>query len=201
MFDWRTILGIFAGIFSLMGFIPYIITICQGKTKPNRVSWSIWASLGIILAISNYDANAQETMWLLISYAFCQLVIAILSFKYGKGNWNTFDQTCLLGAGVSMLLWQLFDSPAIAIFICISIDSLGALPTIRKSYFQPETEDFFSWIMFWIAGTFNVLALDKLSIIAAQPIYLFSFNSIVTSLLILHKINSSKKQKQETVHR
>lgn len=195
MSEWKTIFGIFAGIFSLLGFVPYIITICQGKTQPNRASWSIWAALGIVLAVSNYDANAKETMWLLSSYAFCQLIIAILSIKCGEGGWNIFDRTCLLGAGISIILWQLFDSPSLAIFICIAIDSLGALPTIKKSYYQPETEDLLSWMMFWIAGTFNLCALDGLSIVSAQPIYLFSFNSIVIILLFFPKINSYRRAK------
>ena len=119
MFDWRNIVGIGAGIFSLLGFVPYIVTILQGKTSPNRASWSIWASLGIVLAVSNYSAGAKETMWLLTAYAFCQITIAVLSLKYGEGGWNTFDRTCLLGAFISIVLWQLFDSPLIAITISI----------------------------------------------------------------------------------
>lgn len=196
MFDWKTIAGIGAGIFSLLGFIPYIITIFQGKTRPNRASWSIWASLGIVLAVSNYSAGARETMWLLTAYAACQITIAILSLKHGEGGWNTFDRTCLFGAFISIVLWQLYDSPLIAISISIAIDSLGALPTIKKSYLEPESEDLFSWMMFWIAGTLNICALSQLSIeLVAQPIYLFSFNSIVVFLLWLPKLQNRKKVK------
>lgn len=196
MFDWKAIAGICAGIFSLLGFVPYIVTICQGKTSPNRASWSIWASLGIVLAVSNYSAGARETMWLLTAYAVCQITIAVLSLKYGEGGWNTFDRTCLLGALISIVLWQLFDSPLIAITISIAIDSLGALPTIKKSYLQPETEDLFSWMMFWTAGTLNICALTRWSVeLVAQPIYLFSFNSIVVFLLWLPKLQSITKAK------
>jgi hypothetical protein len=195
MSDWRAIIGISAGIFSLLGFFPYIITILQGKTKPNRASWSIWASLGIILAISNYSAGARETLWLLAAYAVCQLIIAILSLKCGEGGWNTFDRTCLFGAGISIILWWIYNSPLIAILISIAIDSLGALPTIKKSYYQPETEDLFSWLMFWAAGTLNMFALGQWSVeLVAQPLYLFSFNSIVVFLLLLPKLQQSKVQ-------
>lgn len=198
MLDWRNIVGIGAGVFSLLGFVPYIITILQRKTSPNRASWSIWASLGIVLAISNYSAGARETMWLLSTYAVCQITIAVLSLKYGEGGWNTFDRTCLFGAFISIILWQLFDSPLIAITISIAIDSLGALPTIKKSYLQPETEDLFSWIMFWIAGTLNICALTQWSVeLAAQPIYLFAFNSIVVTLLLLPKLQTKKSSKRK----
>lgn len=200
MFDWKTIAGICAGVFSLLGFLPYIVTICQGKTSPNRASWSIWASLGIVLAISNYSAGARETMWLLIAYAVCQITIALLSLKYGEGGWNTFDITCLLGAFISIVLWQFFNSPLLAITISIAIDSLGALPTIKKSYLQPETEDLFSWMMFWTAGTLNVCALNQWSIeLIAQPIYLFCFNSIIVALLWTPKVHANKKRKRNTL--
>ena len=193
MFDWKTILGIGGGLFALLGFLPYIVTVLQGKTSPNRASWSIWASLGIVLAISNFEEGARDTMPLLIAYAICQITIALLSFKYGEGGWNTFDRTCLFGALLSIILWQLFNSALIAITISIAIDSLGALPTIKKSYLEPETEDLFSWMMFWVAGTCNLLALTELSAIAAQPIYLFSFNTIVVFLLWLPKFQNRKK--------
>ena len=193
MFDWKTIAGVGGGIFALMGFLPYIVTVFKGKTSPNRASWSIWASLGIILAVSNYQEGARDTMPLLTAYAICQITIAFLSFKYGEGGWNTFDRTCLFGALISIVLWQLYDSPLIAISISIAIDSLGALPTIKKSYLQPETEDLFSWMMFWIAGTCNILALTEFSAIAAQPIYLFTFNSIVVFLLWLPKFQQRRK--------
>lgn len=200
MFDWKIIAGIFAGIFSLLGFVPYIITIYQGKTSPNRASWSIWASLGIVLAVSNYSAGARETMWLLTAYAVCQITIAVLSLKYGEGGWNAFDGTCLLGAFISIILWQLFDSPLIAITISIAIDSLGALPTIKKSYLQPETEDLFSWMMFWMAGTLNICALAQWSVeLSAQPVYLFTFNSIVVSLLLIPKFHSQKADKRKRI--
>ena len=196
MFEWKAFAGICAGIFSLLGFVPYIITVLQGKTSPNRASWSIWASLGIILALSNYSAGARETMWLLSAYAVCQITIALLSLKHGEGGWNTFDRTCLFGALISIFLWQIYDSPLIAITISIAIDSLGALPTIKKSYLQPETEDLFSWMMFWTAGTLNICALTQWSVeLTAQPIYLFSFNSIVVTLLWLPKLQGKEKSK------
>lgn len=200
MIELRNILGLCAGIFSFLGFIPYIITIFQGKTRPNRASWTIWASLGIVLAISNYSAGARETMWLLTAYAVCQITIAILSLQYGEGGWNAFDGTCLLGAFFSIILWQLFNSPLIAITISIAIDSLGALPTIKKSYLQPETEDLFSWMMFWVAGTLNICALSQWSIeLAAQPVYLFTFNSIVVTLLLIPSFQSRKGNKQKRI--
>ncbi|MFM2314728.1 MAG: hypothetical protein RLZZ04_4004 [Cyanobacteriota bacterium] len=200
MLDWQFFFGVLAGFFSLMGFIPYLISIIRQKTQPNRASWWIWATLGTIIAVSNYSAGARDTMWLLSAYTFCQLAIAVLSIKNGEGGWSTFDQTCMLGAIISIIFWWWTKEPLTAISINIAIDSLGALPTIRKSYSQPETEDLFSWTMFLTASMFNLFALTDWSIVlASYPIYLFSFNFIVVILLALPKLTSWNKNTKKVI--
>lgn len=198
MFDWRNIIGILAGVFSLMGFIPYLISVIKRKTKPNRASWWIWATLGIIITISNYYAGARDTMWLLVCYTFSQLAIAVFSIKHGEGGWNTFDITCILGAVISIPLWWWTKDPLTAISINIAIDSLGALPTIKKSYFYPETEDLFSWLMFLTASTLNLAALETWSVtLSSYPIYLFLFNLIVAVLILSDKFNLKKVKRMK----
>jgi hypothetical protein len=200
MLDWQIFFGVLAGLFSFMGFIPYLISIIRQKTQPNRASWWIWATLGTIIAVSNYSAGARDTMWLLSAYAFCQFVIAVLSIKNGEGGWNIFDQTCMLGAGISIVFWWWTKEPLTAILINIAIDSLGALPTIRKSYSQPETEDFFSWTMFLMASVLNLLALRNWSIVlSSYPIYLFSFNLIVVVLLTSPRLTLWKKKTKNVI--
>ncbi|MEO0397717.1 MAG: hypothetical protein AAF243_17275 [Cyanobacteria bacterium P01_A01_bin.137] len=199
--DWREIVGYIAGVVPLLGFIPYIITTLKKKTQPNRASWMIWATFGIILVASSYAEGAQNTIWLLFSYAVCQSIIAILSIKRGVGGWSQFDQACIAGAGVSLIAWWWFKSPLLAILIIVAIDASGALPTIRKAYYEPETEDLFSWLMFWIAGTLNLIALEEWSVgLSAFPLYLFTFNSTITFLLIRPKIRQhilSKHQRSK----
>jgi hypothetical protein len=203
MSDWRNIVGLLAGSISLLGFIPYIFAVCRQTTKPNRASWWIWATLGIIITFSYYAAGARDTIWLPICYAFCQSTIAILSLKYGEGGWNTFDRTCLLGAVGSIFLWWWFKEPLIAITINIAIDTLGALPTIKKTFYEPESEDFFSWSMFLTASTINLCALSQFSVeLAAYPLYLFSFNLIMVALMLrprmrsLLSFNANKRKKR-----
>jgi hypothetical protein len=196
MLDRQMIIGILAGLLSLMGFIPYLISVLRRKTQPNRASWWIWATLGTIIAVSNYSAGARDTMWLLSAYAFCQLAIAVLSIKNGEGGWNNFDITCMLGAGISIVFWWWTKDPLSAISINIAIDSLGALPTIKKSYYHPETEDLFSWTMFLTASIFNLFALENWSIVlSSYPVYLFSFNITIVSLLLRPFLISFQKKR------
>jgi hypothetical protein len=189
MSNGQATLGVVAGILSFVCFVPYITTILQGKTRPNRVSWWIWATNGLILSASYYLAGAGNTIWLIVFPVIAQLIIAILSFKYGEGGWNRFDRTCLFGAGTGLLLWWQFKSPLIAILFTIAIDFLGALPTIRKSYHEPQKEDLLTWTLYMIASLLNLFAIEHWSFaILAPPLYVFFINTTIVVLLLRSKV-------------
>lgn len=188
MLNWQAVIGIVAGFLSLLGFVPYLFTIYQGKTRPNRATWSIWAIVGIILSTSYYSSGAVDTLWVPACSAIGHVLIAILAFKYGEGGWNRFDRVCLLGSGISLFLWWRFSSPVIALSINIVIDFLGALPTIRKSYYEPKTEDPLTWMIFLAAHTLNLFAINHWSFaLSAYPLYLFSVTSTIVVLLLRPK--------------
>lgn len=189
MLNWQAVIGIVAGFLSLVGFVPYLVTICQEKTRPNRATWWIWAIVGIILSTSYYSSGATHTLWVPVCSAIGHLLIAILALKYGEGGWNRFDRACFLGAGISLFLWWRFSSPLIALSINILIDFLGALPTIKKSYHEPKTEDPLTWMMFLAAHTLNLFAIKNWSFaLSAYPLYLFSVTSIIVALLLRPKM-------------
>ena len=196
--DWHSIIGILAGIVGLFGFLPYIITTIQGKNKPNRASWWIWGILGVITGISYYYSGATTTIWVPICYAICQIITAVLSLKYGEGGWNRLDKICLIGAGFSLLLWWLSSSPLIALLFTLLIDLFAAIPTVIKSYINPEQESCFSWTIFLVANTLNMVALDRWNIsLVAYPFYLFYLSSTLSILLWLPKLTGKSKHPQK----
>jgi hypothetical protein len=166
-------LGAIAGILSIGGFIPYWWAIWQGKTRPNRATWCIWTIVGIIIAFSYRASGAESTIWVPITYAIGPFCTALLSFKFGEDSWAKLDTICLLGVAIGLILWVMYRSPVLTLGINIGIDFLGALPTIRKSFREPYSEDLFSWLLFWLANTINMLAIDRWEIqIVVYPLYM-----------------------------
>ncbi|MCU0568598.1 MAG: hypothetical protein MUF49_18625 [Oculatellaceae cyanobacterium Prado106] len=185
MSTWQSTVGLFAGLFSILCFIPYIVTTVQGKTQPSRVTWWIWFFLSLIVSATQYSSGAVHTIWLPLGGAIAQFVIAILSLKKGEGEWSRFDQICLLSAMSSLLLWWLFKSPVIAIILNLIADLLGTLPTIKKAYTQPETENSLTWVLYLIASILNLLAIENWSFTSsAFPVYIFLVNSIIVFCLL-----------------
>lgn len=188
MIELQPIFGLLGSIFTLLCFIPYIITILQNKTKPNRATWWVWATNGSILCLGNLAAGADYTMLPLVCSVAAQCCIAILSIKYGEGGWNRFDRRCLIASGFSFILWRVLNFDLIAIILPLLIDVLAALPTLKKSYYEPESEDLLTFVLYTIGGFFTVLAIANWSFeIVITPVYVFLINAIIVALLARHK--------------
>ncbi|MEN9520228.1 MAG: hypothetical protein RLZZ381_2816 [Cyanobacteriota bacterium] len=188
MIKLQFISGLLGSIFTVLCFIPYIITTLQGKTKPNRATWWVWGINGSVLCLGNLAAGADYTMIPLICAVVAQLCVAILSIKYGEGGWNRFDRRCLIASGISFILWRILSYDIIAIILPLLIDILAALPTLKKSYYKPETEDLLTYALYTVGGLFTVLAIQDWSFeIAITPLYVLCINAVIVLLLTRYK--------------
>jgi hypothetical protein len=110
--------------------------------------------------------------------------------KYGEKEFARFDIVCQIGAIIGLILWFVFNSPAIAIIAGILIDLIGSLPTLKHAWEKPEEE---TWITFMLSGlgaAFTVFAASNTTITAlANPIYLVIINFAFTAVLLsAHKV-------------
>ena len=186
----HSLAGKLAGGVSLLAFIPYLIRTLQGKNRPNRATWIIWTILGFILLASYRAVGASDTLWVSVANCVFFLAVVSLSFHYGEGGWTQLDMTCLLGAALGLFLWWYLKSPLSAVLICILLDFLGALPTLKKAYKDPKGEDRLTWLLFLLANLINLFAINQWTFaIAAYPIYLVLICLLIslTLWLVNHK--------------
>ncbi len=177
-------IGAIAGIVSLLGCIPYWRAILQGKTRPNRATWWIWLVVGIMIMLSYRAAGATTTLWVPVTYVVGPFVTSLLAIKFGEGGWTKFDRTCLLISLASIGLWSVSKSSELTLIINIGIDFLGALPTIRKSTIDPDSENLPTWSIFTVANALNLLAIDRWSWqVMVYPIYMFVLCGTICWLL------------------
>lgn len=190
------LLGQAAAILAFVGLIPYIRSILRGETKPNRASWFIWLIINCSLVASYHSSGATTTIWLNLAYVITTSTIFILSLKYGVGGYTKLDISCLVGAGAGLYLWWLTKNPLTALYLNVFVDALGFIPTIKKAYLQPKTENKLSWNISTLSNALNVTALTSWQFkIALFPVYNFIFNAIVA--LLLHGV-VPKKLKQRS---
>ncbi len=191
-------LGIAAAIVTLYEGLLYIISIFGfdyrfkkiTRTQPSRATWTVWAALGIVTALSYAASGATSTIWVPMVYAGYFTVIALLSIPYGYGGWNRWDLLCIFGALCAALIWWQFNSPQIALYMTILIDTLGLIPTILKSYANPRRENLLAWNLAFVASILNILAVQWSSAtfaIVIYPLYMVMGNGLIASLLYLRK--------------
>ena len=177
--------GWIAGVLSFLAFLPYIVAILRGQTRPNRATWWIWTTAGLVLGASYHFSGAETTIWVPVSYIVGPLVTALLSIRYGEGGSTPLDRGCFAGAGAGLLFWWWFNSPVVALVMTLGVDFAGAVPTIKKAYLAPHTEDRLAWALFIAGNAFNLLAVDRWEFaIAIYPVYMFLASGTIAALVL-----------------
>ncbi|MFA6254880.1 MAG: hypothetical protein WC675_02455 [Patescibacteria group bacterium] len=167
------IAGYLSGIAILLSFGPYLKDIFLHKTKPQRVSWLIWAILGLISFFSQFAEGASYSLVMTGAQAIGDLCIFILAIKYGVGGLMKRDFISLIGVGVSLFLWYLTKEAVVALFLVILVDAIGAVLTAMKSYQKPATETVSAWVLTFVGGLLACIAVGQLNfILLAFPFYI-----------------------------
>ena len=181
-------IGIIAGCLAISGYIPYIYSILIGKTRPNRATWFIWTIVGGLLAFSYIADGDQNSIWLPLGYFLGPLVTAFLSLRYGYAEWTRLDTFCIVAAICSIIPWVFADSATMTLLINLAIDSIGAIPTLVKTFREPETEDLPAWSVFLVANTLQLFAISMWNLTALYPAYLFLLAASMVTFTVRGKL-------------
>jgi len=190
----KLIFVILSSLVSISCFVPYIIDIFKGTTKPHSYSWIIWTILQTAGVIAMASAGAGWGIASLSIGAILCGFIFILSFFYGTHNIKTFDTICLIGALIAIVIYFFLHSAILSIIIVTITDLVGFLPTIRKSYEEPETETSLTYILSSIS---SILAIGALTIFNfTTSLYLLSLvlSNGICAIIIITRKKSLKKQ-------
>ena len=166
--------SILACILSLCGYIPYIQNILKRKTKPSRTSWLIWTLLGAVLTYNAYLAGVGNAIFLMILGFLGTFFITILSFIYSNERSFVFSNYVYLAFVAAAALSLLYiDSRFVSICVCISINFIGMIPTLRNAYFNPLVEHKQSWLLFFLANVLNTIEIQN------WPLEIFIYQSYI----------------------
>lgn len=169
-----------------IGSVSYIIDTVKGKVKPNRVTFFLWALAPLIAFASEVKQGVGVQALLAFVVGFWPLLTLIASFTNKKAVWKItrFDVICGILSLLGLVLWLVTKVGNIAIIFSILADGLASLPTIKKSYEYPETENG------WIYSSGALYAGITLLTIKVWnfphygfPIYLFVVNFILAMLI------------------
>lgn len=175
--------GVVAGVSYLASTSFYLRAILRGETKPARVTWWIWTAIGITI-LASYGASGASIAGMIIPalYVTMYATVAVLSLRYGVGGTKKGDVVAGVIAGVSLLLWWRFGAE-VALVANVCADLAAILPTVRKAYREPETENRLAWTICFVASVINLFAVERWTLaIAVLPMYYVGTNGLIALL-------------------
>lgn len=191
--DWRLILIILSGIMAAVSTLPYLIDVVKYKTKPRIASWITWDVMKAIAIVAAFAEHEYITATLLSISLMGTLSIVIFGWEYGDRKIESIDIFCLVGAATGIILWSVFNSPAIAVLAVIAIDSIGGIPTILHSWKNPHEETWVTYLLSFFAALLILLTVTDWRVTAfAYPMYLVVMDMTLVLVILLRRLVTNK---------
>lgn len=176
-------LVILSALISLSGSVVYIRDTLRGTTKPNRVSYFLWATaplIGVAAALSA-DADIWATVRIFMA-GFMPLLIFLASFVNPQSYWKLtkFDFLCGAFSVLAIAVWWLADSPRSAVLFAAIADGFAAIPTLLKAWKYPETETGIAYVTSFLSALIVIPSIPVWNIENASfQVYLLSVNTLL----------------------
>lgn len=144
MISIKIIIAIVASVLAFIGNISYLKDVVGGRVKPHPYTWFIWSIVSMTTffggLVKGAGIGALPTG---IAEAFT-IAIFLFSlkslFKEGLKNIRRVDTYFLIIALLGLIPWVLTKDPTISVIVVVGIDIVAFIPTLRKTWVNPETE-------------------------------------------------------------
>lgn len=144
MFDLRILIVIIASILAVVGNVSYLRDALAGRVKPHPYTWFVWSIVSMTTFLGGLAKGAGiGAIPTGIAEGFT-ILIFLLSLKYlfkeRARHIRPIDNYFLAAALLGLIPWALTKDPTISVVIVVCIDVIAFIPTLRKTWAYPETE-------------------------------------------------------------
>ena len=167
----------------IIGVSFYIRDMFRGRTKPNLVTWFVWALAPLIGSYLQWKAGAGLSILPVFMAGFNPLLVIIVAFIIKEGYWKIkkLDVVCGILAILALILWIITNNIFISILFAILSDGLASLPTLIKSWNFPETETSTAYAGGIIANILGLLIIKNWTF----PIYSMGVYFVLMNIAIV----------------
>lgn len=138
--DQYTFFAIAAVVLATARYGTYFYTMYQGRTKPHAFSWLLWGIVAGIGAWAQFDLDGGYSVYVFMFISITCFIIFIISLFIGDKDYTKNDWVALILCFIAILLWQVTSNPVVALILIMLIDVLTYWPTLRKSFYKPDSE-------------------------------------------------------------
>ncbi len=152
-----------AALINFIGGLSYLFDTLKGKVVPNRVTWILWATApGLAFAAQIKSGVGLPALFTFTTF-FMPFLITVASFIKRKAIWQLTrtDYVCGMLSVAGLVLWLVTGKGVIAITAGILSDAFAAIPTLIKSYRNPETENWKGFATGATGAFITLLTIDS----------------------------------------
>lgn len=137
----KEIFVVVASILAVIGNVPYLIDILKKKIEPHAYTWLVWTIVSMVTLFGQIAKGAGiGAIPTAVSEGFT-VIIFLISLKYGFKHIRKIDTYFLIIALLGLIPWIITKDPTISVITVVTIDLIAFIPTIRKTWANPETEN------------------------------------------------------------
>lgn len=170
----------------LVGCTRYSLSIVRGRTRPNLVTWSLWAAAPLIAFFAQLDAGVGLPALLTLTAGLGPLIVVItgLLARRHLARIGPFDLACGAIALIALAVWLGLGQAPLAVLLAVAADGAAALPTIRKAWRDPDSENLIFYVIVGIGATLTLLTITTPDPAAwAFAAYLLALSLVLAGLI------------------
>lgn len=172
---------------SLAGSLRYVQLTLRGRTRPNRVTWFLWAAAPLIGFAAQLDGGVGLPAVLTLSIGIGPALIFLSSFVNRDAYWQVtrFDLGCGAVSVLALVVWLSLEDPTTAVVVAMLADLVAGVPTIRKAWREPGTEAPAPFLLAGGNGAIALATLDTWEVASwVFPVYIVVLGWGVTAVLV-----------------
>lgn len=133
-------IAIIAAVLAVVGNVPYLRDVLSKKVEPHAYTWLVWTLVSGITFFGQVAKGAGVGAIPTAASEIFTVIIFFFSLRNGFKHVTRIDTVFLIFALTGLIPWALTNDPTISVIIAVSIDLIAFVPTLRKTWFYPETE-------------------------------------------------------------
>lgn len=180
--------AVIAAVLAIVGNVPYVIDVFKGKVKPHTYSWFAWSIVSCIVLFGQIAKGAGIGALPTAAAEVFTILIFLLSLLYGFKHPTRSDKIFLALALLGILPWILTKDPTLSVVIAVAIDAAAFVPTLRKTWSEPKTEDSVLYAMNVARHGLALGSLQAYNIVTMlHSVVMITLNSVMTVLIVRKK--------------
>jgi hypothetical protein len=185
---WCAGAGVTAGLLSVIGAVPYLHDVRQGRTRPHRGTWGIWTLIGVVAATANGASGLRWSLVQISVQALTSALVLALAVRRGMGSLTPGNGVMVAVAVAGIVGWLVSSDPATALAGMVVADSIGVAMMLPKTWRDPHSETVATFELATLSGLLAMLAVGGTDpVLLAWPGYLATVNGLTAGVIVVRR--------------